>query len=97
MDPHGCTIFNYDYEYLAQMSYSDALLYTQSNTKPETKSCIASDGSYMQYHIQGTSIVPEVINKETKKKFKNYTLSQEVSSWNKDQVKFNNHACICGK
>lgn len=60
MDPHGCQIFSYDYSQLAQMSYEEALLYTQLQPKPVTKSCIASKGSYMQYSIEGSSIVPEV-------------------------------------
>lgn len=55
-----CSILNWDYDRLAEMSYQDALAYIGGKPQPGEVSCLGTAGFQMHYQQEpGASIVPE--------------------------------------
>ncbi|XP_058450230.1 organic cation transporter protein [Malaya genurostris] len=55
-----CTVYNWDYAYLAEMNYRNALDYIAERPRPEQVPCLGTPGFEMYYEQKpGASIVPE--------------------------------------
>lgn len=56
----GCRIHDWNYTHLTELSYDDAMAYTQAHSIPDSISCLDKPGSSYHYVQEpGASIVSE--------------------------------------